>query len=69
MAVATATHSQTRHKPLQSRIMARQGAFALVAVATSARTVPAQNSTAAQFPHNRTFTHNFFCRLLPKDAK
>jgi len=34
-----------------------------------ARTVPAQNSTSAQFPHSRTVPHKFFCPLLHRDAK
>jgi hypothetical protein len=49
--------------------MARYGAFAVLAGETCARTVPAQDLTAAQFPHSRTSPHKFFCRLLPKDAK
>jgi hypothetical protein len=68
-----ALRNQTRHKPRQSRILARHGAFRLLTGDQGcARTIPHRfrpGIVSAQFPHSRTIPHTFFCRLLPIDAK
>jgi len=71
--MATPPRNQTRHKPRQSRILARRGAFRLLTGDQEcARTIPHRfrpGIVTAQLPHSRTIPHKFLCRLLPLDAK